>query len=77
MTIARLFLILIFTSVSSLALAQSSGTPQEQAACHSDVRRFCSRVPRGADNMEYLRCLELNRDRLSKRCLAVLVDHGR
>jgi hypothetical protein len=76
-TIARLSLVLLFTSVSSLALAQSSGTPQEQAACQSDVRRLCSRVPRGSDNMEYLKCLELNRDRLSKQCLAVLIDHGR
>ena len=73
--IAKALLILSFMSASSLALAQS-GRGRIQA-CRPDVRRFCSRVPRGADQMEFLNCLELNRDRLSRPCLAVLIDHGR
>ena len=77
MTVRTAFLILVVASASLPAFAQTSGTPQEQAACRSDVRRYCSHVPRGADNMEYFKCLELNRDRLSRRCLAVLVEHGR
>jgi hypothetical protein len=76
MTFSKIVLTLILTGASSLALAQS-GTAQEQAACRPDVRRFCSRVPPGADQMEFLKCLELNRDNLSKKCHAVLVDHGR
>ncbi len=78
MTISRAFVIVFFASAVAPALAQtSSGTPQEQAACRPDVRRLCYRVPRGSDSMEYFKCLELNRDRLSKPCLAVLIDHGR
>jgi hypothetical protein len=55
---------------------QQQGTQQEKDACKRDVRRFCSKV-RSCDPMEYLKCLELNRDSLSKACLGVLVDHGR
>jgi hypothetical protein len=76
MTFRKTFLILVLAAASSTALAQS-GTPQEQAACRPDVRRFCGKLPRNADNMEYLKCLELHRDDLTKKCLAVLVDHGR
>jgi len=67
-------LTLVFLGASSLALAQ---TKAEDDACRPDVRRFCYKVPAGAGNDEFLKCLELNRDRLSKKCLAVLMDHGR
>ena len=77
MAFSKSLLILIFTGASSLALAQSSGTPKEQSACRPDVRRFCGKMPPGAGDMDFLKCLELNRDKLSKPCLAVLVDHGR
>jgi hypothetical protein len=70
----------IFLGASSVAFAQAgggSGTPQEQDACRPDVRRFCSKVdPNGGDDA-FLACLENNRDRLSKACLGVLIDHGR
>jgi hypothetical protein len=55
---------------------QQQGTQQEKDACKSDVRRFCYKV-RSCDPVEYLKCLELNRDSLSKACLGVLIDHGR
>jgi hypothetical protein len=65
----------------TLAAAQQQqmdrGTPEEQAACRPDVRRFCSKVKADADPVEFLKCLENNRDALSKKCLAVLIDHGR
>ena len=77
MTFSKSLLILILTGASSVALAQSSGTTKEQAACRPDVRRFCGKMRPGAGDTDYLKCLELNRDRLSKPCLAVLVDHGR
>ena len=76
MTFRNTLLILVLTAASSAALAQS-GTQQEQAACRPDVRRFCGKMPAGAGDMDYLKCLELHRDNLSKACLAVLVDHGR
>jgi hypothetical protein len=76
MTYRKIFLALILAGASSAALAQS-GTPEEQAACRPDVRRFCGKMPPGAGDMDYLKCLELHRDQLTKKCLAVLVDHGR
>ena len=69
-------LTLILTSLSSAALAQS-GTPEEQAACRPDVRRFCSHVAADAGDTAFLVCLENNRDHLTKKCLAVLIDHNR
>ena len=76
MTYRKIFLALILAGASSATLAQS-GTPEEQAACRPDVRRFCGKMPAGAGDMDYLKCLELHRDQLTKKCLAVLVDHGR
>ncbi len=54
-----------------------TGTPDEQDACRPDVRRFCYKLSPNADPNDFLMCLENNRDRLSKKCLAVLMDHGR
>ena len=34
----------VFVGASTLALAQSSGTPDEQDKCRRDVRRFCHSV---------------------------------
>jgi hypothetical protein len=71
-----LLLSLIFVSLSSTAMAMS-GTPEEQAACSPDVRKFCKKVPPGSEDSAYLACLENNRDALSIKCLNVLMDHGR
>ncbi len=76
MLIHSTLLSLIFASNISLALAQS-GTPEEQAACRPDVRRFCANVPEDGGDSAFLACLENNRDALSKKCLAVLIDHNR
>ena len=43
MIFRKILLILAFASVSSTALAQ--GTPEEQAACRPDVRKYCYKVP--------------------------------
>ena len=56
--------------------AGMSGTPKEQAACRPDARRFCSHVKQGSDSNAFLSCLEANRSKLSKSCLAVLQSHG-
>jgi len=71
-----LTLTLLCIAVPSLAWA-TSGTPEEQAACRPDVRRFCSKVKADAGDTAFLVCLENNRDNLTPKCLAVLVDHNR
>lgn len=57
-----------------LALAQHSGTPQEQRACSRDASRFC-RQYLGNDN-EVQVCLQQNRAKLSRSCSAVFESHG-
>src|ERR1700730_11624128 len=54
----------------------SEGTAKEQAACRPDVRRYCHSIKPGSDSGAYLSCLQTNRAKLSKACLAVLVSHG-
>lgn len=76
MTLPKMLLILLLTGMSSMAFADS-GTPDEQAACRPDVRRFCSKVAPDAGDTAFLVCLENHRDELSKNCLGVLMDHGR
>jgi hypothetical protein len=76
MMFRKVLLTLTFISLSSMALAVS-GTPEEQAACSPDVRKFCKNVPQGSEDSAYLACLENNRDALSIKCLNVLMNHGR
>ena len=58
-----------------LPLPPMSGTPEEQAACRPDARRWCRSVL-GQDRMVILACLQQNRPRLSQACRAVLGRHG-
>lgn len=76
MMFRRMLLTLTFVGCSSMVWAMS-GTPEEQAACSPDVRKFCAKVPPGSDDIAYLTCLVNNRDALSVKCLGVLTDHGR
>jgi hypothetical protein len=46
------------------------GTPEEQAACSPDATKFCSDVI--PDTFRVLACLQQNRTRIRKVCLAVL-----
>ncbi len=62
--------------VSSLAFAQSSGTPQEQAACRPDVRRFCHSVQEAEGDQAFIQCLQAHREHLSRACRKVLTDNG-
>jgi len=57
-----------------LALAQHSGTPQEQNACTRDAQRFC-RKDLGNDGAVQ-GCLQQNRARLSTSCKKVFESHG-
>ena len=74
--LSKLLLSAAFLAVSSAAFAQS-GTPEEQAACRPDVRRFCHAIKPQDGDQAFLGCLELQRDRLSEACRNVLKDHGR
>jgi hypothetical protein len=76
MMFRKVLMTLTFISLSSMALA-AAHTQSEDDACRPDVRKFCSKVPPGSDDNAYLMCLENNRDRLSIKCLNVLMDHGR
>jgi hypothetical protein len=59
-----------------IVVAQQGGTPQEDAACRRDTRRFCRHIKAGAGNNAFLQCLQEHRARLSKPCDAVLKSHG-
>ena len=74
--LSKLLLSTAFIAASSLAFAQS-GTPEEQAACRPDVRRFCHAIKEQDGDDAFLACLELHRDELSVACRNVLKDHGR
>ena len=52
----------------------AQGTPDEEAACKPDVRRYCPDL--GDDQLRILACLQKERTKISKACLKVLEDHG-
>lgn len=64
-----------FIVFAATASAQS-GTPEEQAACRPDVRKFCHTITPDQGNDAFLQCLQAHRDKLSQRCRAVLDGHG-
>jgi hypothetical protein len=66
---------LLSLSVSGAALADHSGTPEEQKACAHDVQKFC-RPMMDQPDLVVLNCLQQNRPKLTKACDKVLADHG-
>jgi hypothetical protein len=68
---------LALMSISSMAFAEESGTPEQRAACASDVRRFCHKLKESDGSDAYLQCFELHRDDLSKTCDAMLKNYGK
>lgn len=76
--------VILVLSVSALAaedqptppkgLIEFQGTPEEQAACAPDSKKFCSdAIP---DTFRVLAYLQEHRERLRKACRQVLEDHG-
>jgi hypothetical protein len=61
--------------LSSAAMAQHSGTDQEQRACASNVQRYCRPVLDQGD-FAVLACLQQHREELTATCKKVLADHG-
>lgn len=54
------------------------GNPQERAACHPDVSRYCQTQLQVNPNdvLGILGCLQANRTKISKACQEVLASHG-
>jgi hypothetical protein len=71
MVFRKALLALAFACVPSLAVADT-GTPEQQAACRPDVRKFCSKLAPGSPDRAYEDCLQMNRDKLSARCQRAL-----
>ena len=54
------------------------GNPQERAACHPDVIKYCqTQVDANPDDvLGILGCLQANRPKISHACQEVLASHG-
>jgi len=54
------------------------GDPQERAACHPDVTKFCQTQleVNPQDVLGILGCLQANRPHISHACQEVLASHG-
>lgn len=54
------------------------GNPQERAACHPDVTKFCQTQleVNPQDVLGILGCLQANRTKISHACQEVLASHG-
>ena len=65
----RLTLIAVLAS-APLSAALAQGTPQQRAACSSDVVKFCK--GKGEDPGVLLSCLEENKDKISEKCRKVI-----
>jgi len=74
--VRKLVLAAILIASISPTIAQASGTPQEEAACRSDVRRFCHSIPAGSADGVFLACLQEHRQKLRRACREVLESHG-
>ncbi len=62
--------------VGAPVAAWAGGTPEQDAACRPDVRRFCHHVDPGSTDSAFLACLQNHRDRLSAKCRHVLESNG-
>jgi len=54
------------------------GSPEERAACHPDVTKFCQPQLEVSpdDVLAILGCLQSNRSKISVACQQVLASHG-
>ena len=77
MVIRRILISAVMLGVGSMALAATSGTPEQQDACRPDVRKFCHHLKEADGDDAYLQCLEINRSDLSKPCSDMLKSYGK
>jgi hypothetical protein len=78
----RALLATMILGVSTIAFAQTGdsqnmGTPEQRDACGPDVRKFCHKIKESDGQDAYLQCLELNRSKLSARCVSMLQSYGK
>ena len=59
-------------------MGMGEGNPQERAACHPDVTKFCQTQleVNPQDVLGILGCLQSNRSKISAACPQVLASHG-
>ena len=59
-------------------MSMGEGNPQERAACHPDVTKFCQTQleVNPQDVLGILGCLQANRSKISNACQQVLASHG-
>jgi len=59
-------------------MGMGEGNPQERAACHPDVTKFCQTQleVNPQDVLGILGCLQANRTKISHACEQVLASHG-
>jgi hypothetical protein len=77
MLIATMMLTAPTMALAETATNQQMGTPEQRAACGPDVRKFCHKVKESDGQDAYLQCLELNRSKLSERCVTLLQSYGK
>lgn len=59
-------------------MGMGDGNPQERAACHPDVTKYCQTQleVNPQDVLGILGCLQANRTKISHACEQVLASHG-
>jgi len=73
----KIRLVALSLALAGLAgAAYAAGTPDQEAACRPDVRKFCYKVPPGSGDDVYLSCLQAHRPRLSAACRRMLESNG-
>jgi hypothetical protein len=75
MVIRAILISAAILGVSAMAFAQS-GSPEQQAACRPDVRKFCHKIKEADGDSAFVECLKANRAKLSKACRTVLESNG-
>lgn len=65
---------MIALTLSALSTAALAQTASERAACHGDVKTFCSGVMPGGGRI--LNCLAKHKNKISAACAKVVASHG-
>ena len=75
-----LFLLALALPAASAAIANplGNGTKEERQACAPEAVKFCKREldVNASDTDAILKCLQLNRQKISPVCQTVLAKHG-
>jgi hypothetical protein len=75
--LSLLFFLAVSPAEAEPQKPEQMGTPEQRAACRADVRRLCRSVPPEEGSMALYACLKVNREKLSRRCGAVIAGERR